>query len=122
LNRIKVVNKNNHIPTNNDFYIGRGSVLGNPYTSKKLDNTKATFQCSSREEAIDKYNTYLRGKIRRKDKEVMSVLNEMIEALKTSDINLLCYCKPKDCHGDIIQSCILKMISQSIMDKILNVK
>jgi hypothetical protein len=30
---ITVVNKYKHTPTENDVYIGRGSALGNPFTS-----------------------------------------------------------------------------------------
>ena len=63
---IEVVNKNSFTPDTEfsivpikEFYIGRGSVLGNPYTSKKLEDTKALFQCDSREESINKYEEYL---------------------------------------------------------------
>jgi len=39
---ITVVNKYKHVPTRDDVYIGRGSILGNPYSSIKDRDTKAT--------------------------------------------------------------------------------
>ena len=35
MNNINIVNKKDHAPTDRDFYIGRGSVFGNPFTSKE---------------------------------------------------------------------------------------
>jgi hypothetical protein len=36
MNVIHLVNKKDHTPTDKDFYIGGGSVFGNPFTSKDL--------------------------------------------------------------------------------------
>ena len=102
INNIFVVNKSNHAPTNNDFYIGRGSVLGNPYTSKPLDNTKAIYQATSREDAIHSFRGYLNDNIETNDIPITNMIDSMLEALKTSHIYLVCYCKPLDCHGDEI--------------------
>ncbi len=63
-------------------YIGRPSVFGNPYTL-------ALF---SREEAIQKYEAYVRA-----DQALM----KEIEALP-ADAILGCWCKPQACHGDVI--------------------
>lgn len=109
---IRVVNKSKHSPTNtDDVYIGRGSVLGNPYTgSKELSQTKALYQCESREQAIEEYRHYLDKKIEEKDVEICNLLNKLyLKALK-GDLNLVCYCKPKDCHGDYIKQVIEKKI------------
>lgn len=101
---IKVVNKRTHLPSSNDIYIGRGSALGNPFTgSKKLENTKAEFQCSSREEAVAKYGVWIDEKIKQKDPEVRKALNEIYLKAKNGDVNLVCYCAPQLCHGDIIK-------------------
>lgn len=103
MNNIHVVNKSNHAPTNNDFYIGRGSVFGNPFTSKDLEKTKAEFQVNNKSEAIEKYDTYLRNRITNKDISIVDGLNEMLKSLENGDISLVCYCKPKECHGDVIK-------------------
>lgn len=104
---INVVNKYKHEPSNNDVYIGRGSPLGNPFTgSKNVENTKATFQCSSREEAIKSYENYLRVAISNKNSYICNEMNRIWKMAKTGDVNLVCFCKPKTCHGDIIKKLI----------------
>lgn len=50
-----VVNKYHKKPY--DIYIGRGSKWGNPFSH--LPNTKAQFQVSTREEAIEKYREWI---------------------------------------------------------------
>lgn len=105
---IRVVNKATHSPNSNeDIYIGRGSVLGNPYTgSKELSNTKALFQCETREEAIGKYRDYIEEKLLSGDKRICDMFNKIFLKAKVGNVNLVCYCKPKECHGDIIKQII----------------
>jgi hypothetical protein len=98
---ITVVNKYKHTPTENDVYIGRGSVLGNPFTSIKDRQTKAEFVCESREESIERFKEYLLEKVASKDKAVCDELNRLF---KMDTVNLVCFCKPKSCHGDEIKS------------------
>lgn len=81
---MKVVNKYNHIPTNKDIYIGRGSIFGNPFVINNHSN---------RQEVINKYKIYLKENI---------LLQNAIKKLDKDSI-LVCFCKPKDCHGDIIK-------------------
>lgn len=64
-------------------YIGRGSVFGNPFRIGKYGN---------RENVINFYRLYAR---------INSHLKKAIYKLP-KDAILGCYCKPKDCHGDII--------------------
>jgi len=101
---ISVVNKYKHKPTKNDIYIGRGSILGNPFSY--LKGTKALYIVESREIAIEKYEIWLRDKIKNKDIEICKMLNEIWLKAKKEDINLICYCFPKLCHGDIIKKII----------------
>lgn len=112
---IRVVNKSKHSPTGNDIYIGRGSILGNPYTCKELSNTKALYQCSSREESIESYKIYLLDKISEKNIEICDIMNKIYKQALIGDVNLICYCKPNDCHGDIIKEIIESKI---ILNKI----
>lgn len=100
---ITVVNKYKHTQTDNDVYIGRGSVLGNPFTSMQDRQTKAEFICGSREESVDSFREYLLKKISEKDKRICDELNKIY---KMPHVNLVCFCKPKSCHGDIIQEII----------------
>ena len=87
----------------NNYPIYRGaSILGNPYTHLPVKDTKAMFQCKTREEAIEKYDKYF-DLMYGNNIEFTKVVDEMYEKYKNGeDIYLGCYCKPQLCHGDII--------------------
>ena len=110
---VEVVNKYKINETENDFYIGRGSALGNPYTSKDLNKTKAQFQCKTREESINKYREYIIKKINDKDKLVCNELNKIYKLAKKTNVRLICFCKPNDCHGDVIKEIIEEKINNN---------
>ncbi len=109
---VEVVNKIHHELdeyseiTEKEFYVGRGSVLGNPYTSKPLDKTKAQFSCACKKEAIDKYKLYLIEKINKKDEEICSYLKEIETASEEGTAFLICFCKPSNCHADFIKEIV----------------
>ena len=63
-------------------YIGRGSIFGNPFR----------IGVNTREEVINLYKYY----VKKKPKILKAIYNLPEDAV------LGCYCKPKDCHGDII--------------------
>ena len=67
---------------NGSIYIGRPSKWGNPFEIGK-DGT--------REEVIEKFKEYLL-----QNDELMASLEEL------RGKNLLCWCAPKACHGDIL--------------------
>lgn len=103
---IKVVNKHTHQPTSNDVYIGRGSILGNPYSSIKDRDTKATVICDTREESIAKFRQHIELAIKDKVKPYTRELNRIYKLAKEGDVNLVCFCSPKSCHGDVIKEII----------------
>ena len=82
ISETKVVNKRTHIKTDNDVYIGRGSIWGNPFPINEYQN---------REKVCRLYKEYINSNI--------SLLYSLHE-LKGK--NLVCYCKPKRCHGDFL--------------------
>jgi hypothetical protein len=103
---INIVNKHWHKPTDHDIYIGRGSPLGNPYSH--MDGTKALYKVVTREEAIEKYREWLE-RTRLNDPVLAAMLHEMRRAhLDGHDINLVCYCAPARCHGEIIKELLEK--------------
>lgn len=86
----------------NNYYIGRENILSNPYTHLPVKDTKAMFQCKTREEAIEKYDKYF-DLMYGRNVEFTKVVDEMYEKYKNGeDLFLECYCKPQPCHGDII--------------------
>jgi hypothetical protein len=68
--------------SSSDVYIGRGSKWGNPFKIGVHGN---------REEVIAKYEEYLMN-----SNELLSSLNELKHK------NLVCYCNPQSCHGDVL--------------------
>lgn len=110
---IFIVNKYKHTPTNLDVYIGRGSILGNPFTSIKDKKTKAEFVCDSRKESISQFQEYITKEISLKNLEICAELNRIWLMAKEGHVYLVCFCKPKDCHGDII-----KQLIESKMNKV----
>ena len=108
---IQVLNKYKNEPSKDDVYIGRGSPLGNPYTSMKGKTTLAKYTCDTREESIAAYRDYLLAKIKSRDKSICKEIKRIYELHKNGNVNLVCFCKPKPCHGDVIIEVI------SILDK-----
>ncbi|MEW6663042.1 MAG: DUF4326 domain-containing protein [Bacillota bacterium] len=77
-----VINKNREPIPNNAVYIGRPSKWGNPFIIGR-DGT--------REEVINKYESWIL-----KQPELMTSLHEL------RGKTLVCFCKPKPCHGDVL--------------------
>jgi len=103
---IYVVNKYKHTPTEFDVKISRPSPLGNPFTSKDVKSTRAKYQSSSREESIKNFESYIVAKIAQRDKAICDELNKIYLMAKRGDVYLVCFCKPQDCHGDIIKKIV----------------
>lgn len=72
-----------------DVYIGRGSILGNPFSLKEYTH----------EEAISYHKYYFIVAI-----SIVPALYDRLYSLSKYDgIKLGCFCKPKECHGDFIK-------------------
>ena len=99
---INVINKKKEKITNNmGFYIGRPSVLGNVYKIG-VDGT--------RDEVTKKYEKWLNSRIRNKDKIIMDILKSIkTTEKKYGSVDLVCWCKPLACHGDVIKKMLDKM-------------
>lgn len=72
-----------------DVYIGRGSKWGNPFSHKP--GTRAKVRVATREAAIKEYRRWILAQ-----PELLAGLDEL------DDKVLGCWCKPKDCHGDVL--------------------
>jgi len=97
---ISVVNVN-HLPSNSYEYIGRGSVLGNPYIIGKHGN---------REQVIALYKRLLWQQIKSLGPMGLEVMRLAACILP---ITLGCHCKPLPCHGDVVRAAIHWVRSQA---------
>lgn len=103
---ITVANKTNY--KNGGFYIGRPSILGNPFSY--LPNSLAQFKVSSREEAVEKYRPYFYDQLA-SNKAFIDTIDQLVYTYKTTgELILVCWCSPLACHGDIIKEYIESII------------
>ena len=81
-------------------YIGRPSLLGNPYVIGK-DGT--------RDQVIGLYRSWLWRQIELRS-EVYQELRRLAEKANEEDMVLICWCKhpkfPTGCHGDVVKRAI----------------
>lgn len=103
----------------NNYPIFRGkSVLGNPYTHKSLSGSLAIYHVNSREEAIQRYDSYFDLQYAN-NYDFRKVVDEIYEKYKNGeDVYLECYCKPLDCHGDVIANKLKKRLLKEKMEQI----
>ncbi len=78
-------------PPEGAVYIGRPTKWGNPFTHL-VGKSKAEFVVATREEAVTKF------------KEWFLSQPELVAAAKRElrGKDLICWCKPASCHGDVI--------------------
>lgn len=105
---LEVVNKHHG---HTGVYIGRGSPLGNPYSH--MNNTQAQFKAATRDDAIEKYEVWLRKQIDQGNTVVINELDRIGQLVLQGPIKLQCFCSPKPCHGDVIKQTLLKAISKT---------
>jgi len=72
-------------------YIGRGSRWGNPYSHQDVDGT---IPVNTRDDAVNEYELYL--------SQNPDIVQRAKDELKGK--NLVCYCAPARCHGDLLLS------------------
>ena len=108
--KTKVVNIKLEEGKEDDIYIGRPSIFGNPYSHIKY-NTKAEFIVETREEAIECYRNYI---LNGEGKHLLKHL------YKLKGKRLSCFCKPLGCHGDVLAELADVLPEALTVDKILN--
>lgn len=92
---IRVRNENTWENTENEFveYVGKGSVLENPYTR------------GCRRKLKDQYKSYL-TELPKESPEWKRILELKELHERGKDLNLLCSCYPDPCHSNIISDAI----------------
>jgi hypothetical protein len=99
--KINVVNKYNHTPSTNYIYIGRGTALGNPFPITTKDD---------RDAVCNKYENYLKNLKPSMKAQLNSIVNLGREH---GEVNLVCFCAPKRCHGDSIKALIESKLGET---------
>ena len=85
-------------------FIGRPSVLGNRYPM--LDE-------SDRDRVCDLYEEWLEEQMQAGEERVVAKINQIAGWLKAGhDVHLICFCKPKRCHGESIVKQVNKAIEK----------
>lgn len=77
----------------NDVYIGRPSPLGNPFPMKSEKD---------RDSVVQQFRIYFIDRLLARDPEIEKAFKKL-----QPDNNLVCFCAPKACHGDIIKKLYL---------------
>lgn len=98
---MKVLNKYKDKIPEDSVYIGRGSLWGNPYPMIKKED---------RSYVVEEYQKYLDEQISKE-----TILPEEIRYLDGRD--LVCFCAPLPCHGDILLNKVNKYKEQMPTEK-----
>lgn len=91
----------------NKIYIGRnsygfkGSVLNNKFKIGKDGN---------RDEVVEKYRRWLWIEFKKKGKVYEELVRISKQVIEGKEVELICWCSPQRCHGDVVKSCIEWMV------------
>ena len=99
VNHMKTIVVNKKTNPVYDVYIGRGSKWGNPFSHSY--GTMARFKVDTRQEAIEAYRQWILTQ-----PELLNSLQELKGKV------LGCFCKPLDCHGDVLVDLIEKQVKE----------
>ena len=102
MNSIIIGRKGRNIAGYSSVYVGRPSLLGNPFE-----------MCceKDRNNVIKEYRLWL-GKQFENNSLVWKEIEKLSFRIKNGEkLNLQCYCSPKPCHADVIKSAILYILN-----------
>jgi hypothetical protein len=96
---ITVENKRNY--SGQGVYIGRPSVLGNPFSVQQY----------GREQCIEKYRAWLKSEYAKHGK-VYAEIQRLVEIAEQGDLVLVCWCSPEPCHGEVLKRVIEHLVAR----------
>lgn len=92
------------------IYIGRGNqwkgLAPSPLANRFVIGIDGT-----REVVIEKYEAWLKEKIRSGDRNVLDELARLSSIALKGELVLACWCAPLPCHGDVIKKTIEEVLS-----------
>jgi hypothetical protein len=112
---IHVLNKKTDSLPDGWIYIGREnrkymlaeSPLHNPWPLQKE---------SDRTELLAKYKRHHWGELKRRHSPARLEVFRLVRLARQGDVHLGCFCKPKDCHGDLIKKAVEWIIAEGISE------
>jgi Domain of unknown function (DUF4326)/YspA, cpYpsA-related SLOG family len=104
MGQIRIVNK--HQGASAGVYVGRPTLLGNPYR----------VQHDAREQAVQRYRAWLRRQWQ-VGGEVKEALLELARAYTERDeLTLICWCAPRRCHAEVIREAVLGIVQHGLVE------
>lgn len=88
----RVWNKHDRNTPADAVYIGRPSKWGNPFTHIATHRTLARFVVETREKAVESYVEWI----------IEQTETGQLDPKELRGKDLVCWCKPAACHGDIL--------------------
>ena len=103
---ITVIHKKNTKNIDSEIYIGRPSPLGNPFVIGKDGD---------RNNVIKLYKEWLHNKVYvEENSAVLRELHIIAERERNNkNTQLVCWCAPLACHGDVIKALVLHVIQRN---------
>ena len=101
---VHVVNRKTY--TGKDaIYVGRPSVLGNPFTVRQHGEGVC----------IEKYKDWLNIQWMTGNQVVKAEINRLTDMLiEQGSLTLMCWCHPKPCHADVLAKALLNRATKRI--------
>ena len=96
---VKVENKRNY--SGPGVYIGRPSILGNPFSVEQY----------GREGCIERYRAWLKAEYAKRG-AVYAEIQRLVALAQQGDLVLVCWCAPEPCHGDVIQRVVEHLVAR----------
>ena len=101
---ITIVNKHHD---SSGVYVGRPTVLGNPYT----------LEAYTRTDAIARYRIWLRQQWQRHGEVHAALLQLARRYQEREQLTLLCWCAPQRCHAEVIREAVLGIVQHGLVER-----
>ena len=96
---------NQHHGASTGVYVGRPTVLGNPYR----------VQVWNRAQAVEQYRAWLRRQWQAGG-QVQAALLELARAYKAQGtLTLICWCAPRRCHAEVVREAVLGIVKHGLV-------
>jgi hypothetical protein len=103
MGNISIVNQQHGARTG--VYVGRPTVLGNPYRVEEL----------GREQAVARYRVWLRQQWQLGGAPRAQLLALARQYKAAGQLVLSCWCAPRQCHAEVIRDAVLGIVQKGLV-------